>query len=302
MSMDDQEKMQISGDVNIHRYFAMIPHLVDDADISPHAYRLYGHIVRVVGQTQGGTCYQSTATLAAACHMSPGMITQAKDELVRAGFITIHYHKRREGGRALHVLRLVNVWAANVTRYAPVEFEPTSEYEVATSQYELATSEYEIKKNPFKKNNKAAEKTQPQEQAGLPGIPVPAAIPAPERKAGTAGEEQGQGRSETQQKAAEIGAAFTAASGLTPEKVGWGKWGQGIKRLITLGARPEEIAGAVARMREENLTCSHPGAIAYQFVDRAAGGQGQDTAQGSATATAPGKALIATDAAGGIYI
>jgi hypothetical protein len=95
-------------------HFAMIPKLVDELGLDPYAYRLYGHIKTVTGET--GRCWQSTRTLAAACGMSPGRVTAAKRTLVAAGVIRIE--KGGGSGGRTDVITPVDLWSRNHAHYA----------------------------------------------------------------------------------------------------------------------------------------------------------------------------------------
>lgn len=92
-----------------HNNFTMIPNIVDEMDLTPYAYRLYGHIRRVAGEN--GACWEGTATLAEKCHMSTGMVSKVKKELVKVGLIRI---EKRSGqtGKYDHIT-ILNVWSLN---------------------------------------------------------------------------------------------------------------------------------------------------------------------------------------------
>ncbi len=112
------------GEQERRDFFAMIPNLVDDLDLTPYAFRLYVHLCRVVGH--GGKCWQSTETLAAACHMSTGSVVKAKRELanMRVGDKSLIYVIAVPGvepGRAYHTVYVNDIWAANHDRYAKKE-------------------------------------------------------------------------------------------------------------------------------------------------------------------------------------
>ncbi len=110
-------------------YFSMIPHIVDDLALTPYAFRLYVHLCRVVGND--GKCWQSTDTLAAACHISTGAIVKAKRELVRTKIdgkplIVIVPIPGLKPGSAYHTIYVNNLWEANHEKYAKKEKEPNS--------------------------------------------------------------------------------------------------------------------------------------------------------------------------------
>jgi hypothetical protein len=96
-------------------HFTMLPNLIDDSDLDVYAFRLLAHVLRVTGT--GGTCWQSTDTLAAACHMSRGKITEAKRLLVEQQYLRIEKRSGRGGVR--HVITVDDtLWARNERRYA----------------------------------------------------------------------------------------------------------------------------------------------------------------------------------------
>lgn len=143
--MTDQAMKIVNGE---RKYFAIIPHLVDDMGLSVWAYRLYGHFRRVAGE-DGGACWQSTRTLADACKMSTGQVAKAKQELVEAGLITITSERGAHGD--YHVITITDVWALNMARYSQTEQTETGErspHERYRSHHERKRSPHETKKNP----------------------------------------------------------------------------------------------------------------------------------------------------------
>lgn len=162
-TQDPQDDLQIVDMSDLRKYYASIPHLIDDADLSPYAYRLYGHIKRVVGESPDGRCYQKTETLAKKCKMSAGAVSNAKQELLAGGFIRIIKKKRPQGGKELDVIFIVDVWLKNFQKYTPGANSPSeiapptgganSLGEIASSSGENAISPHELKKNPSLKNN-----------------------------------------------------------------------------------------------------------------------------------------------------
>ena len=99
----------------VRKYFAQIPNMIDDADISASAYRLYGHIKRVAGDD--GVCWQSLRTLAKTCHIAINTVRKAKDELVEQGFISIEVMKTDDGYTS-HRITVVNIWNDNEEFYS----------------------------------------------------------------------------------------------------------------------------------------------------------------------------------------
>lgn len=157
--MTEQAMKIVNGE---RKYFAIIPHIVDDMGLSVWAYRLYGHFRRVAGE-DGGACWQSTRTLAEACKMSTGQVAKAKLELVEAGLITITNERGAHGD--YHVITIADVWALNMARYSQTEQTETGERspgERYRSPHERKRSPGETKKNPGRKTPvfSKAEKTE----------------------------------------------------------------------------------------------------------------------------------------------
>lgn len=129
-------------------YFAMIPNWVDEANLTVYAYRLYGHLKRVTGES--GKCWQSTATLSTCCNMSRGMISKAKKELADKGLIEIKSIKRPVGGHDYHEIVVRNIWRFN--RFFFENIIANSRSERATSSHEPASSQSDTKEYPVKEN------------------------------------------------------------------------------------------------------------------------------------------------------
>jgi len=166
---DQQEQTEITDEAPIS-HFAMIPNLVDDMGLSPHAYRLYGHFKRVTGET--GKCWQGTAKLAKTCNMSAGTVTNAKKELQEAGLIRIVVIAGEHGEYDRHEIKLVNIWKKNA------EAVNRSSHERTLSPSERERSPHETKNNPIKNNPVILE----EEEDVTPKQPTqPEPTPTPER-------------------------------------------------------------------------------------------------------------------------
>ena len=100
---------------DLHKYRTELPNSVDDSELSVYAFRLYAHLKRVAGDN--GKSWQSTKTLADACKMSTGSVSEAKVELCDAGFITIVKGDTKKGES--DTVYIIDVWAENFTKYAP---------------------------------------------------------------------------------------------------------------------------------------------------------------------------------------
>jgi hypothetical protein len=117
-------------------YRIEIPMMIDDLDLTVHAFRLYVHLKRVAQQE--GSCWQSARTLAKACNMSAGQISKAKEELVQHGLIVRHI-KMMRGGIGDDIT-LVNKWAENFAYYStPAERKEESDHTAITLPGEAIT-------------------------------------------------------------------------------------------------------------------------------------------------------------------
>jgi hypothetical protein len=144
------------------RYYTEIPNLVLTLNLSPFELALYVHLKRTAGDD--GRCWKSTPTLAKETGMSAGMITKAKEGLVKkreelAGraLIVVTEEPNPHGGRARHVVTLTDVWPENVARFSRPSSQDelaSSPHELANSPHELASSPHEIKKNSGEEEHK----------------------------------------------------------------------------------------------------------------------------------------------------
>ena len=157
--MDNEHEAKIVDAGDLHKYRTEIPNCVDDMDLSVYAFRLYAHMKRVAGDD--GQCYQSTRTLAAACKMSAGMVSKAKDELLAAGLIKIETGHDPKKGCDFHTITIVDIWFDNFIKYAPrsPHEQARSHSEQAHSPDEQARSPHETKKNSIKKNPSSGKKS-----------------------------------------------------------------------------------------------------------------------------------------------
>jgi hypothetical protein len=106
-------KQKARDDGDLRKYFAMIPHLVDDADIDPYAYRVYGHLKREAGQN--GEVELSSRRIAYHCKMSAARVVTAKRDLVDANLISVI-----PGGDGFtDTIVILDIWRENILRYAP---------------------------------------------------------------------------------------------------------------------------------------------------------------------------------------
>jgi hypothetical protein len=121
----------------LRHYRIELPNMIDDLGLSVYAFRLYVHLKRVAEDE--GSCWQSARTLAEACNMSAGKVSEAKDELEQKHLITRH-PKIQRGGIGDDIT-IVDIWPQNFARYAP-ESEPRkeSDHHTITSSPEVITT------------------------------------------------------------------------------------------------------------------------------------------------------------------
>lgn len=111
--MNDSHRLTDPSDLRKYRH--ELPNLIDDMGLSPFAYRLYGHIKRRCGASEGGECYEGTRKMAEVCKMSAGMVFKAKRELEEAGLIKIVPGNAKTN--TADTITIVDVWAENFRRY-----------------------------------------------------------------------------------------------------------------------------------------------------------------------------------------
>ena len=158
--MNDNYQVRDEGDPR--RYYTQVPNIIDDMDMSVYAFRLYVHLKRVAGDE--GKCWQSTDTLAQACRMSAGKVSDAKKELEVLRLIKIEQVDNPRGGRDYHSITIFDIWQRNTSAFSDC-VSTSSPYELASSPHELTSSPGEIKNNPIKNNpikNKEEEAPPPQ--------------------------------------------------------------------------------------------------------------------------------------------
>lgn len=136
--------MKLFDNSNDRKYFFIVPNILDDLNLSAHAFRLYCHLKRVAGEN--GECWQSTNTISKKCNMGMATVSKAKKELLKNGLIEIIKTKSKRGKNS-HTISIVDVWAANIKKCS--ENSITSTGEVINS---AITSVGEV--NNFRRRNK----------------------------------------------------------------------------------------------------------------------------------------------------
>lgn len=124
---------------SLPKYRVELPILLDDMNLSVYAFRLYVHLKRVAERSDEGSCWESARTLATACNMSSGKVSEAKDELEQKGLITRHPRMLR-GGIGDDII-IVDIWPENFARYAPESgTDKKSDHHTITSPSEVITT------------------------------------------------------------------------------------------------------------------------------------------------------------------
>lgn len=162
---------QIADRGDLRKYRTEVPNMVDDADLSVYAFRLYVHLKRVAGDS--GRCYQSTATMAKACKMSAGMVSKAKIELVNKNLILLTIKKGEHGEFDSHLIEIKDVWAENFSKYStysPHEQEPSLDEQVPSHDMNGTVSPHETKNEPIKNKHNGRAKAQPDPRSKDPAI------------------------------------------------------------------------------------------------------------------------------------
>lgn len=127
-------------------HYSSIPNLVDDLNLTPQAYRLYGHLRRVAGEN--GKCWQSTKTLSKSCRMSAGSISEAKKELENTFPPLIRVTSKTKEGGIYHEITITDIWDINHKFYNGISVHIVKSPD-QRSQCENPRSQCETKNNPL---------------------------------------------------------------------------------------------------------------------------------------------------------
>lgn len=145
--MEDNFGVMDNAPVN---FFSMIPHMVDDSNISPQAKSLYLHLKRVAGED--GLCWKTQDQLAEHCGFSPKTIVKAKRELIEAKIIEIKLEAFE--GHPRHVIHLLNIWTENERKYRQSVSNGTDNYVKRIPQSVSKGTAIGIRRRATKKNPK----------------------------------------------------------------------------------------------------------------------------------------------------
>jgi len=110
--MTDQTRIKDRS--SLHRYRTELPNLIADSDLSVYAFRLYVHLKRRAGDD--GACWEGTRAIAAACRMSMGQVSKAKQELLDKHLI--EKTTRTTRGGQVDQITIVDLWPENFRKYS----------------------------------------------------------------------------------------------------------------------------------------------------------------------------------------
>lgn len=181
--MNPGNKIIDSGD--LRKYRAEIPNIIFVLGLTPFELTLYVYLKRVAGD--GGVCFKANDTIAEETNMSAGMVSKVKESLKRRHLllknkplIVVEEEPNPRGGKPLHHIRLVNIWADNFAYFGQ---QASSQDELASSPHERASSHGEVASSPHEVKKEPREERTHEEvgaRAGAPPPPRPAAdIPDP---------------------------------------------------------------------------------------------------------------------------
>ena len=105
---------------DLRKYRTELPNILDDSDLSVHAFRLYVHIKRRAGD--GGVCSEGLRGMAKACRMAIGTTQKARAELIKGGYITVEevIAPGKGGGKFEHIT-VVDLWEQNFEHFAALK-------------------------------------------------------------------------------------------------------------------------------------------------------------------------------------
>ena len=163
------------------RYRMELPNLLDDLDLSPHAFRLFCHLKRVCGAGATGVSWQSTKTLAVACRMSAGAVSAAKKELLQPrpelngkSLISITRH-----GNSSDRIHIVDIWDENAQAFDSKSSKANRHLHLVNADVHIVNeprSQYETKKKSVSKDEERTHEEERESRALA--LPPSTALPA----------------------------------------------------------------------------------------------------------------------------
>ena len=103
---------QYIEDVGGRKYFTMLPNLLDDAGLSPYAFRLLVHYYRVCGGNN--SCYEGVRTTAKRTCMSVGKVSESRRELEQDGWIKLRAEQFKNRPAPTLVVSIQDRWKENM--------------------------------------------------------------------------------------------------------------------------------------------------------------------------------------------
>lgn len=151
---------QVHEEGDLKKYRTETPNLIYELRLTPYECALYNHFKRVAGAGPNGQCYRSTDRLAEETAMSPGMISKAKQGLLRTdrpglnGKSLIHIEKdESRPGRPRDIVTIVDIWPENFLFFVK-QSSPQSSYSELQSSPQSSPGEPKNKKESKKEPSK----------------------------------------------------------------------------------------------------------------------------------------------------
>ena len=136
---EEPTEQLIEGDGG-RKYFTMLPNILDDSDLTPHAFRLLVHYYRVCGGYN--SCYEGVRVTAKRTPMSVGTVSKCRRDLEKAGWVRLRSEQYKNRPSPTLVVSLTDRWKENVMAYETVVKQAkkkVAKVKVKVSQSEAAT-------------------------------------------------------------------------------------------------------------------------------------------------------------------
>ena len=114
---EEPTEQLIEGDGG-RKYFTMLPNILDDSDLTPHAFRLLVHYYRVCGGYN--SCYEGVRVTAKRTHMSVGTVSKCRRDLEKAGWVRLRSEQYKNRPSPTLVVSLTDRWKENLMAYETV--------------------------------------------------------------------------------------------------------------------------------------------------------------------------------------
>jgi hypothetical protein len=143
-------RQRIADSRGEHRYFTMLPNMVDRSDLDVYEFRLYAHYKRVCGESASGECWESVRTTAEACRITHPTVIRARNGLTEKGWIAMATEGKR--GAVTVTITIVDRWDENAQASGgPVNqatSKPVNEATGVVATLNGTGSDVSTKKNP----------------------------------------------------------------------------------------------------------------------------------------------------------